>query len=44
MPVTHDIATMSATSMRKMAMEKVPRDSDAQARNTRLVCGGDASV
>ena len=30
--------------MRKIALEKVPRDSSAQARSTRLVCGGDASV
>ncbi len=25
-------------------MENVPRDSDAQARSSRPVCGGDASV
>jgi hypothetical protein len=30
--------------MRKIAMEKVPRDSDAQARNSRLVGGCDTSM
>ena len=44
MPVINDIATIAATSMRKIAMEKVPRDSCAQPRRTLLVCGGDASV
>jgi hypothetical protein len=44
MPVTHDIATISATSVRKIAPEKVPRESTAQPRRTRLVCGRDASV
>ena len=38
------MATISATSIRKMAMEKVPREADAQARKIRLVCGSDASV
>ena len=44
MPVRHDIATISATSVRKIAPEKVPRESTAQPRRTRLVCGRDASV
>ena len=30
--------------MRKIAMEKVPRDNNAQARNSRLVGGWDTSV
>ncbi len=44
MPVSVDIATISATSVRKIAPENVPRDSTAQPRRTRLVCGRDASV
>jgi hypothetical protein len=44
MPVRHDIAMISATSVRKMAPENVPRDSTAQPRSIRLVCGRDASV
>ena len=44
MPVMQDIATINATSMRKIAVEKVPRDSTAQPRSSRLVCGADASV
>ena len=44
MPVTNEIATIEATSIRKIASENVPRDSIAQARSTRLDCGGDASV
>jgi hypothetical protein len=39
-----DIATITATSARKIAPEKVPRDSTAQPRKTRLVCCRDASV
>jgi hypothetical protein len=38
------VATMTATSIRKMAMENVPRDNWAQARRSRLVGAGDASV
>ncbi len=43
-PVMHDIATIQATSTRKIALENVPRDSCAQLRSTRLVCGKEASV
>ncbi len=38
------MATIKATSMRKTALEKVPLESTAQARNARLVSGGEASV
>ena len=44
MPVKQDIATINATSVRKMAPENVPRESTAQARSSRPVCGGAASV
>ena len=44
MPVTNDMAMMVATSIRKIALENVPRDSSAQPRSSRLDCGGDASV
>ena len=39
-----DIATIKAMSVRKMAPENVPRESTAQARRNRPVCGRDASV
>jgi len=42
--VMQDIATIKAASVRKIAPEKVPRDSTAQPRKTRLVCGRDAKV
>jgi hypothetical protein len=44
MPVSVDIATISATSVKEIAPENVPRDSRAQPRRTGLVCGRDASV
>ena len=44
MPVRHDIATISAMSVRKITPENVPRESTAQPRKARLVCGRDASV
>ena len=44
MPVKVAIATIRATSVRKIAPENVPRDSTAHPRKTRLVCGRDASV
>jgi hypothetical protein len=44
MPVKHDIATISATSVRKISPEKVPRESTAQARNVLPISGRAASV
>ena len=44
MPVRHDIEMMSPTSVRKITPENVSHDITAQPRNTRLVCGRDASV
>jgi hypothetical protein len=35
---------MKATSTTKIALEKVLRDSTAQPRNSRPVCGRDAKV
>jgi hypothetical protein len=42
--VRQDIATIKATSARKIAPENVPRESTAHPRKARLVCGRDASV
>ena len=44
MPVRQDMATMKATSVRKIVAAKVPRNSTARARRYRPVCGRDASV
>jgi hypothetical protein len=44
MPVKQDIATIKATSVKKIAPENVPRESTAQPRSIGLVCGRDASV
>ena len=44
MPVTQDIATISATSSRNSTLENVPCESRAQRRRNRLVCGRQASV
>ena len=44
MPVVTDMATISAMSVRKIAAENVPRESTAQPRSTRRVCGREARV
>jgi hypothetical protein len=44
MPVKHDMETIRAKSDRKIAAEKVPRDSADQERSRPPVCGCEASV
>ncbi len=44
MPVKQAIATMKATSIRKIAPENVPLESTAHALRGRLFCGRDANV